>query len=633
MMLGRIDIMDNWSECNESGPPGSKLRRSADRARENVGPSRGSRFPAWRQYKNYSCSNVMFARVFGTAKRILSRSPSYQEESEEAIQDIPRSADDAADTAAMVTTRRGTGTAGSVQSTPASSTRSVKGKRHLELEMQETLTPTKRRRKAASKEEAATEESSDKAQDSIEAPADGAESADTTADVKSIPHRTRSKKSVDLTVASTPIARRASPKIVIPEPNSERSADEADVFYTPAQHSFANTVDEDDREGSLTPRPTSKATKATPASGKGSGKRGRPRKHSKPNLPQQSPKASILAEEIPSSTWESEQAPLSPVKLDDTAESARETASSEEQQESDADTARDGAEGLLTTKDKPSKDQVQNLASLGIAFEDVAADTTVAAPRKHKRFGSEEPATTTVQNEPIEAPAVAEPEDDGSDSDEAPEMVTTSVAASKAKATAEETKRALQAQHTKEEKRRQERADRIAQEQAEKREREEKKARKLAKSQAKLARRQRREGSSPARAPMDVDMHNLPDLLPESILEAAGDRRAPTPPLVRGGKTEEELRKEKLNRHIKFLDRGEKPIKDVKKGKVNVSVLAQRNALLAPKVNRDTKNIREHWLKGREAQRKGRGGRKGVTFKKMERRAVPGGFLRGGDDE
>jgi U3 small nucleolar RNA-associated protein 16 len=565
----------------------------------------------------------MFARVFGTAKRILSRSPSYQGESEEASQDIPRSADGAAENETMVTTRRGTGTAGSVQSTPASSTRSVKGKRHLELEVQETSTPTKKRRKAVAKEEPATEHVGENARGSIETSAD----ADADSSVKSIPVRTRSKTSVDLTVASTPVARRGSPQIVIPEPASARSVDGGDVFYTPAQHSFATTAEEDDREGSITPRPTSKATKGTPASGKGSGKRGRPRKHAKANTPEKSPIASTLAEEIPSSTWESEQAPLSPVKLGDNAKSTDESDISEKQQEAAADDAR-----LASTKDTPSKDQVQDLASLGIAYEDVAAETTIVLPRKHKRFGSEEPATTTAQNESTEASAAPETEDDGSDSDEAPEMVTTSVAASKAKATAEEATRARQAQQAKEDKRRQERADRMAQEQAEKREREEKKARKLAKSQAKLARQQQREGSSPARAPMDVDMHNLPDLLPDSILEAAGDRRPPTPPPARGGKTEEELRKEKLNRHIKFLDHGEKAIKDVKKGKVNVSVLAQRNALLAPKVNRDTKNIREHWLKGREANRKGRGGRKGATFTKMERRSVPGGFLRGGDD-
>jgi U3 small nucleolar RNA-associated protein 16 len=588
-----------------------------------MGPGRGSRFPAWRQYKNIFCANVMFARVFDTAKRILSRSPSYQGESEEASQGIPRSADGAAEDETMVTTRRGTGTTGSVQSTPASSTRSVRGKRHLELEIQETSTPTKRRRKAVAKEEPATEEVGDGAQDSIEASAD----ADADSSIKSIPVRTRSQQSVDLTLASTPVARRGSPKILISEPASVRSADGGDVFYTPAQHSFATTADEEDREGSITPRPTSKATKSTPASGKGSGKRGRPRKHGKADTPEKSHIASTLAEEIPSSTWESEQAPLSPIKLDNTAKSTDESGVSETQQEADADDVRPAG-----TEEMPSKDQVQDLASLGIAYEDVAPDTTVVLPRKHKRFGSEEPATMILQDEPTEASAAAEIEDNGSDSDEAPEMVTTSVAASKVKATAEEAMRARQAQQAKEDKRRQERADRMAQEQAEKREREEKKARKLAKSQAKLARQQQREGSSPARAPMDIDMHNLPDLLPDSILEAAGDRRPPTPPPARGGKTEEELRKEKLNRHIKFLDHGEKPIKDVKKGKVNVSVLAQRNALLAPKVNRDTKNIREHWLKGREANRKGRGGRKATTFKKMERRSVPGGFLRGGDD-
>ncbi|KAJ4356440.1 uncharacterized protein N0V89_004473 [Didymosphaeria variabile] len=578
----------------------------------------------------------MLSHVFDTAKRILSRSPSYQGEIQEATKNIPRSASAAAEDEAMVTTRRGTGTEGSVQSTPASSTRSTRGKRHLEVEVQETPTAIKRRKKIVSKEEPATQGNVEEAQNTIEASV-AEETKDSDSVTKSMPHRTRSKKTLDLAEASTPIARRGSPKIVIPEPASERSADEADVFYTPAQHSFATTADEEDREGSITPKPTTKAIKATPASGKGSGKRGRPRKHPEAPSPEKSPIASKLAEEIPSSTWESEQAPLSPVKQDVgsglskeiTWKSTEQSESSKKQQEPDTDAAQ-GAGAV----EQPSKDQVQDLASLGIAFEDVAPDTAIVPPRKHKRFGSEEPAETTVQVKSKEAPAAAEPEDDGSDSDEAPEMVTTSVAESKAKAAAEETSRARQAQQAKEESRRQERADRIAQQQTEKREREEKKARKLAKSQAKLARRQQREDSSPGRAPMDVDMHNLPDLLPDSILEAAGDRRPPTPPPVRGGKTEEEVRKEKMNRHIKFLERGEKSIKDVKKGKVNVSVLAQRNALLAPKVNRDTKNIREHWLKGREADRKGRGGRKGFTFKKMERRAVGGGgFLRGGGDD
>lgn len=568
----------------------------------------------------------MFARVFDTAKRILSRSPSYQGESEEASQDIPRSADDAADaadTAAMVVTRQGTGTEDPLQSTPASCTRSAKGKRHMELEMHETSTPTKRRRKITTKLGPA-KGNGDKARDSIEASTDGASEPDTDTKAKAIPVRTKGRKCLDSTAASTPVARRSSPKIVIPESASERSADEADIFYTPAQQLFVNIADDDDREGSLTPRPTSKATTATLASGKGSVKRGRPRKQSK---------ASASMDEVPSSTWESDQALVSPIKLDDKAEPTQEIASSEEQQELEDITARSGAAKSAASKNSLPKDEIKDLTSLGIAFEDVTPDTTAARPQQHKRFGSEEPATTFVQDELSKTLAAAEPGDDGSDSDEAPEEVTTSAAASKAKASAEETKRARQAQQMKEEKRRQERADRIAQEQANKREREEKKARKLAKREAKLARQQQLEGSSPARAPMDVDMHSLPDLLPESILEAAGDRRAPTPPPVRGGKTEEELKREKLNRHIKFLDRGEKPIKDVKKGKLNVSVLAQRNALLAPKVNRDTKNIREHWLKGRDAQRKGRGGRKNTTFKKIERRAVPGGFLRGGDDD
>lgn len=569
----------------------------------------------------------MFSRVFDTAKRILSRSPSYQGESQDTSEAIPRSANGAAEDEAMVTTRRGTGTEGSVQSTPASSTRSTRGKRHLEVEaVQETPTATKRRKKAAAKEAPASEEVGEDA-------ADGTKVEGTDPTTTTIPHRTRSRRTLEFAEASTPVARRGSPKILIPEPQSEKSADEADVFYTPAQHSFAAGPDEEDREGSLTPKPTTKAAKATPASGKGSGKRGRPRKY-----PQEdSPIASKLSEEIPSSTWESEQAPLSPVKpgSDNVVKPAEEVESLGMQLDGTSEVPRDDATITADADKKSPQDQMESLTSLGIAYEDVAPDSTIVPPQKHKRFGSEEPPEAALQVEQKETPTAAVPEDDGdgSDSDEAPELVTTSAAVSKAKAVAQETTRALQAQQAKEDKRRQERIDRIAQEQAEKREREAKKARKLAKNQAKLARRQQLEASSPARAAMDVDMHNLPDLLPASVLEAAGDCRPPTPPPVRGGKTDEELRKEKMNRHIKFLDRSEQSIKDVKKGKLNVSVLAQRNALLAPKVNRDTKNIREHWLKGREAHRKGRGGRKAMTFKKMERRAVGGGFLRGSEDD
>ncbi|KAF1972416.1 hypothetical protein BU23DRAFT_555213, partial [Bimuria novae-zelandiae CBS 107.79] len=594
----------------------------------------------------------MFARVFDTAKRILSRSPSYQTDSEEQRPDIPRSTHDV-DEDNMVTTRRGADTEQSAESTPANSVKRSRGKRHLEVEVRETPTASKRRRKGAAAKTSDAGEDGETAHDSVEAPADAQEIEEPNSVTKAMPHRTRSRKTNDSTELRTPIVRRASPKILIPASSttkdtaddaheSETGSSQADVFYTPAQHSFALPADEEGREGSLTPKPTAKAT---PATGKGSGKRGRPRKHPLPASPEKTPVKSALPDEIPSSTWDSEQASLTPTKQNnDSGKSSIQAAVQsveplaqeegtvpENEKEQPPGTAQD-ATVQSATGSEPAADQVDDLASRGIAFDDVAPDATIAPPRRHQRFGSEDPADVpdmTVQTEPSQIDEV-DNDDDANDSDEAPEMVTTSAAASKAKAAAEETSRAHEAQQAKEDKRRKERADRIAQEQAEKREREEKKARKLAQKEAKLARRQRREASSPPRAPTDVGLNTLPDLLPDSILEAAGNRRPPTPPPVRRGKTAEELQREKLSRHIKFLESSEKPIKDVKKGKVNVSVLSQRNTLLAPKVNKKTKNVREHWLKGREEDRKGK---KGMKFKKMERRPASKGFLRSGDDD
>jgi U3 small nucleolar RNA-associated protein 16 len=70
----------------------------------------------------------------------------------------------------------------------------------------------------------------------------------------------------------------------------------------------------------------------------------------------------------------------------------------------------------------------------------------------------------------------------------------------------------------------------------------------------------------------------------------------------------------------------------VKKGSLNVHVLAPQNMLLAPKVNRDTKNIRERWLKGRQVDKISAKGKKGkMQFRRVERKSVGGGFLRNED--
>ncbi|KAJ4294164.1 hypothetical protein N0V90_007854 [Kalmusia sp. IMI 367209] len=522
----------------------------------------------------------MFARVFDTARRVLNRSP----EPEEANQDIPKSVE--ADAEKMVTTRRGTGTAGSVESTPRSSTRKTRGKRELEAEVQDTPTASKRRRKATAKEEPVVEHVVEETQQSVEQPTDERDNEGADTIVVAMPHRTKGARDISAVGENTPAAHRSgSPKVII---------------STQTSKSF-----DAKQESGLAP--------AEPASVTGPIKGRRRSKRVDAASPEKPVSESKFPDEILSSTWNSEEAPLSPNQRMDTP-------------------------ATVVVKEKgPSTVAVEATQST------VIPASTLEGKERHKRFNSEEPeqidTVDTIQQEEHEVEPENHEDDNTSDSDEAPEMVTTSAAASKARATADEASRALQAQRAEEQKRRQLRADRVAQEQAEKRKRGEKKAQKLAKREAKLTRLQQREASSrgassPPRAPAEVDMHGLPDLLPDSLLEAVGDRRPPTPPPVRVGKTTEELRKEKMNRHIKFLERGEKPVKDVKKGKVNVSVLAQQNMLLAPKVNRDTKNIREHWLKGREANRKGKGPRKGTAFKKMERRPVGGGgFLRSGNDD
>jgi len=593
-----------------------KLRGSANCARRNIVPPRAELFP-WHLQK-IAPPNVMFAHVFTTAKRILSRSPSVQGRAEES--NDPTSGELKTDPDAdMVTTRRGTGVdvpgESTPRSTPRSSTRKGAGKRELRaLELEETPTAAKRRRKSVgTKEQPQQEAKEDVTESSTKASAPAVEAqneGDIQAEISetivvAMPVRTKGKSNSPISENKTSSSRRGSPKVIIHKRVSSHTSAEASptkstpeedlvptkdtVYRTPvAQQSglvSATPATHLEREGSPTPKASTQPKKRTPKSNKKSTRRDKMAEQTSEMKEAPTPKTSF-PDEIPSSTWESDQTP--------------------------------------------------------VATQDAVATSTPSVKKLHKRFGSGEPSGIAAPTTIIDAPSASKEHeaeidgnqldgDDGSDSDEAPDMVTTATAASKALATAEETSRAHLAQQEKQEERKQQRADRIAQEQDEKRKRDGKKAKKLAKRQAREARTTRAD-STPPRAPLDVDMSALPALLPDAILEAAGDRRPASPPPMQTGKTAEQLQKEKLNRHIKFLDRSEKPLKDVKKGSVNVSVLAQQNALLAPKVNRSTKNVREHWLKGRQQEKKGKRG-SSKQFKKMERRVVgSGGFLRSRDD-
>jgi U3 small nucleolar RNA-associated protein 16 len=363
-----------------------------------------------------------------------------------------------------------------------------------------------------------------------------------------------------------PIRRQSSPKVVVAKLSPPVGMEAEGAEEAIAEDALASTQDAEFH----TPEPQSDSVYATPVTQKKSGIIPTPR--------------ATRASERTSSAKKS---------------SARKNAAPVEQEES--------ADATTPTQDAPAK-------------------------KAHMRFGSEEPAEPQQKinlqgHKRYEAPTPAQPEiadsdDDASDSDEAPEVVTTSAAASKAKASQEDAARAQLAQQEKERAKREAREQRIAEEQAEKRKREEKKAKKLAKQLAKQQPEPSVEDEEPSTS---ID---LAGLLPTSLLSNLPDQRAPTPPPVRGGKTEEELRKEKLRHHIKFLERTDKGVKDVKKGKLSVAVLGQQNRVLPPKVNRATKNVREKWLKGRGVKKNGPKGIGG----KMERKASGNrGFLRGDD--
>ena len=467
------------------------------------------------------------------------------------------------------------------------------------MEALETPTQTKRQRKApkatakkgAAKQVKSLDGSIDEpSQDSSNDTSDTVAVAAPTEDAPQTPKqggKARQKKSPQVVVrgASTEDSSNTEGK----DDDVPSTAQDA-AFYTPAQAPgsvYATPYTHKQPEGSPTPK--AKAMKDQTPSAAAKKGRGRPRK-----TPQK--EIADLEEEIPSSTYESEMAPI------------------------------------------PSQESIPPSAQ----------------PEKtHMRFGSEEPTQSQDSPavskpgkklfEPTPEPSQVDSDADVSDSDdEAPERVTTAAASSKALAARAEADRAQKAQQAKEQAKRQAREEFLAAQQAAKREREEKKAKKLAKKAAKEAKASaatingdddEEAEAEDAEPSMQIDTSN--GLLPASLLETIDDQRPPTPPPARRGQTEEQRRKEKLNQHIKFLERTDKPTKDIKKGKLSVAVLAQQNKVMPPKLNRQTKNVREHWLKGREAEKKkqkvGGGGK--PRFGRMERRPhVSRGFMRNGDD-
>ncbi|GME37688.1 U3 snoRNA associated [Neofusicoccum parvum] len=295
-----------------------------------------------------------------------------------------------------------------------------------------------------------------------------------------------------------------------------------------------------------------------------------------------------------------------------------------------------------STPSKPSR-----LASSQTIDEDIDMSTPKAEEPKpeesapapentHIRFGSEDP--PTIPEPPAEPPAqqeipssTAEQEEDSDD--EAPEAVTATSAREQARAAEEDAAKAIEKQESEAKRKRQDREARL-------------------REQATAAKKRKQEQAPPPPAPTEIpadvassttiqasdpsalhkrttkpayDLNNIPALLPADLLAAAPDVRPATPEPEDAGSAQADAaarKKEKLNKHLKFLD--EKPAKDVKKGPVKVRVLEKGNKFLPPKVmSNGSKSVRDTWLQGRKIKETRKG-----SFGGLERKKVGGGFLR-----
>lgn len=520
----------------------------------------------------------MFAQLFGAAKRAISRTPSYQGRSSEVPEEVPEIL--TSDPAPQETSSPTTDTPDATSTTAITTVDMVTTRRGTETPGMGT--PASSQKKAVGKREL----------DALDTPTQVKRQRKTTVELKrnlrSTPRKggdapsaesTQDDEAVSDTAEATPkaedkssplaIRRRSSPKVVV-EPSSPVAPAE-DGFHTPEPASSeANFVTPFTSKKALAGSPTPKANDTdTPAAAKKA--RGRPKKAQKDDS----------AGEIPSSTQESS-----------------------------------------------------------------AASPPVAAqpPKAHVRFGSEEPTMNAKGHTRYDAPAPVlaatqqdgDDDDSGSDSDEAPEQVSTSAAASRAAASQAETARALAAAQEKERAKRSAREARLASEQAAKRERDALKASKAAARAAKAARlssiheaASEDEDNEPAHSHAHTSS-SIPSLLPASLLANISDERPPTPPPEARGKSDEELRREKLNRHIKFLEQSSKAPKDRRVGKHHVAVLGERSGVLPAKVSKGSRGVREGWLKGRDGAKKKKGGKK--TVGKTQRASFGGrGFLRGED--
>ncbi|RJE21373.1 hypothetical protein PHISCL_06277 [Aspergillus sclerotialis] len=223
-----------------------------------------------------------------------------------------------------------------------------------------------------------------------------------------------------------------------------------------------------------------------------------------------------------------------------------------------------------------------------------------AVKKNHVRFGSEEPdLPVDLQEEVPEEKQDNQEDGEESSDDDAPEAIDNSAQMSKIKAEAQKLHQAKQREaQLKKEKRKQLDEQR--------------------KLQAKLANRKLEAVSKPSIGTSGDDLVSestetlqgsitndsrrlaVPALLPDEILNAAPAARPPTPP------AEDDTTARKPNK-LKFLDKVEKPPKDVKMGDVTIRVLDEaasqkkNKTTLPPKASKVGRNSRDNWLKGQRS--------------------------------
>ncbi|KKY16467.1 putative u3 snorna associated [Diplodia seriata] len=248
--------------------------------------------------------------------------------------------------------------------------------------------------------------------------------------------------------------------------------------------------------------------------------------------------------------------------------------------------------------------------------------------RTHIRFGSEDP---PVVPEPASEPAneqipssTDEQEEEDSD-DEAPEAVTASSARTQARAAEEEAAKVVERQEAEAKRKRQDREARLREQAAAaKKRKQEQEPKEIPADVASSATIQASDPSALLKPSKPAyDLHNLPALLPDDLLASAPKVRPATPESEDGSaQADATARKEKVNKHLKFLD--EKPAKDVTKGPVKVRVLEKGNKFLPPKTSTSgSRTVRDTWLQGRKMTE----GKRGLLGG-LERKKLGGGFLR-----